>query len=184
MQRTNLLITMFLVSTLVVVASVGVFLPNLFPQQMMTGMSGMMGQGNGMGGFVWPTFLSVSIALLIVTVSYILLYPSIKYSNESDQNLSIPTELANLEPMKVVMRVVKPDERAALEVLIENGGFCLQKDITFKASLSKLKTHRIVARLAERGIVQVKKVGRTNEISVPAWLRADRSAVPPDALKR
>jgi uncharacterized membrane protein len=70
------------------------------------------------------------------------------------------------------MRVLKADERAALEVLRNSGGRCLQKDITYKAGLSKLKTHRVVARLAERGVIQVKKVGKTNEITVPAWLKA------------
>lgn len=77
--------------------------------------------------------------------------------------------------MDVVMRVAKPDERLALEVLKNSGGRCLQKDITYKTGLSKLKTHRIVARLAERGIVQVRKAGKTNEITVPAWLKSDKT---------
>jgi uncharacterized membrane protein len=62
--------------------------------------------------------------------------------------------------MDVVMCVAKPDERLALEVLKNSGGRCLQKDITYKTGLSKLRPHRIVARLAERGIVQVSGSGK------------------------
>ena len=80
--------------------------------------------------------------------------------------------------MDIVMRVVKPDERVALEVLRNSAGVCLQKDITYKTGLSKLKTHRIIARLAERGIIQVRRVGKTNEIRVPSWLGTSKLSKP------
>ena len=64
----------------------------------------------------------------------------------------------------IIMRVLKPDEKAALEVLRNAGGICMQKDIRYKTGLSKLRTRRVVARLAERGVIQVRKVGKTNEI--------------------
>jgi predicted transcriptional regulator len=183
MRRAALLIVIFLASAIALLASVSVFLPQFFPQQMMTGMGGMMAQGAGvgMGNLLWPMILSISIALLIVTVAYVLLFPNIKYTTELAASSQKTAAAVDHEPMEIVMRVVKPDERAALEVLIGNGGLCLQKDLTYKTGLSKLKTHRIVARLAERGIIQVKKVGRTNEISVPVWLRGDRSPADSDA---
>lgn len=123
-----------------------------------------------MGNFLWPTVLIGSIAVMVIVIAYVILFPTINYSKDTEpkEEASIPT--ASLDAMSIVMRVAKPDERAALEVLKNVGGVCLQKDITYKTGLSKLKTHRIVARLAERGIVQVRKVGKTNEIRVPAWL--------------
>ena len=40
-----------------------------------------------------------------------------------------------------------------------------------EAKLSRLKTHRILARFAERGIVTLKKIGNTNEVTIAEWLR-------------
>ncbi len=139
----------------------------------MSGVSGMMGERyGGMVNFLWPTLLTASAAVMVVAITYIIAFPTIKYSTavEQKQEIDIPS-LTNVDPMDIVIRVAKPDERAALEVLKNSGGLCLQKDITYKTGLSKLKTHRIVARLAERGIIDVKKVGKTNEIRVPAWLK-------------
>jgi len=45
----------------------------------------------------------------------------------------------------------------------------LQKYITKEAGLSRLKTHRVVAALSERGIVQVEKYGNTNQVSLAKW---------------
>ena len=140
-------------------------------------MSRMMGQRYlGMGSFLWPTILTASAAVLVVVVAHLIAFPNIKYVETSRKLEEAPTSIRTvLDPMDVVMRVVKPDERVALEVLKNSGGVCLQKDIAYKTGLSKLKTHRIVARLAERGVIQVRKVGKTNEITVPAWLKPDKT---------
>jgi uncharacterized membrane protein len=39
--------------------------------------------------------------------------------------------------------------------------------------MSRLKTHRIVARLEERNLVVVAKFGNTNEVSLAPWLVGD-----------
>jgi len=176
MQRLTLFMIVILVAVLAVISSVGTFLPR---QMMMSGMGGMMGERSGMGNFLWPTVLTGSTAVIVIVLTFVILFPSIKYSadTETRQEMAVPT--VSLDPMTIVMRVAKPDERAALEVLRNSRGVCLQKDITYKTGLSKLKTHRIVARLAERGIIQVKKVGKTNEIRVPAWLGTMESTTKP-----
>ena len=69
----------------------------------------------------------------------------------------------------VVMRTLKPEERKVVEVLDLHGGTYLQKYITKEADLSRLKTHRVIAALSERGIVQVEKKGNTNEVSLVKW---------------
>jgi uncharacterized membrane protein len=169
------MLLILIVVVVAVVSSVGTFLPH---QLMMAGASGMMGGSAGgvMMNFFWPTMMAVSVAGVAVVLAYIIAFPAIKYSTSSGQEeLSQFPPASTLDPMDIVMRVAKLDERAALEVVKSNGGICLQKDITYKTGLSKLKTHRIVARLAERGILQVKKVGKTNEISVPLWLKAQSS---------
>lgn len=175
MQRVTLFLLIILVAALAVISTVGTFLPH----QMMSEMGGMMGDSSGMGNLLWPTFLTASTTVMVIVLAYVILFPTIKYSTdrEAKKEISIPT--ARLDPMNIVMRVVKPDEQAALDVLRNSGGICLQKDITYKTGLSKLKIHRIVARLAERGIIEVRKVGKTNEIRVPTWLGSKEISTKP-----
>ena len=73
------------------------------------------------------------------------------------------------ETISVVLRTLKPDERKVVEVLDAHGGTYLQKFITKEAGLSRLKTHRVVAALSERGIVHVEERGNTNEVSLVDW---------------
>jgi len=63
------------------------------------------------------------------------------------------------------------DERKVVEVLTSHDGKYLQKYIRNDAGLSRLQTHRIVARLAERGIVTLEKTGNTNMVVLANWLK-------------
>ncbi|NWG09241.1 MAG: hypothetical protein HXX80_02845 [Nitrososphaerales archaeon] len=98
----------------------------------------------------------------------------------SPYNVAIKTEPkeSGKEEFKVsqydaVIKTLKPDERQVLEVLKSHNGTYLQKWIRKEAGLSRLKTHRIVARLVERGIVTVRVYGNTNEVTLSSWLRPD-----------
>ena len=53
-------------------------------------------------------------------------------------------------------------------------GKYLQKYIVKEAGLSRLKTHRVVARFAQRGIVTVKEFGNTNEIQLSDWVKESK----------
>lgn len=175
MARTRL----FLVIILAAVAGTLSFAGTLLPHQlMMSGAQRMMG-GEGAGTMFWPSLLTGSVALLVVVVGYLIAFPAIRYSQPQEGIQNLVTQAGPVkgsEPeadlLGIVMRVLKPDERAALQVLRNSGEVCMQKDITYNAGLSKLKTHRVVARLAERGVIQVRKVGKTNEITVPEWLKS------------
>jgi len=70
----------------------------------------------------------------------------------------------------LVMKTLKPEERKVILVLRSHGGRYLQKYISKEAELSKLKTHRVIARLSERGLVKVTKRGNTNEVTLVEWL--------------
>ena len=104
-------------------------------------------------------FLSTVLASM-VGVIYFLVLPEVKTYYESDPGK---------EAGAMVMRTLKPDERKVVGVLKVHGGSYLQKFITQETGLSRLKTHRVVATLAERGIVQVQKRGNTNEVSLAKW---------------
>ena len=73
------------------------------------------------------------------------------------------------EGVSVVLRTLKPEERKVVGVLDVHGGRYLQKYITKEAGLSRLKTHRVVAALSERGSVQVEHHGNTNEVTLAKW---------------
>jgi hypothetical protein len=73
------------------------------------------------------------------------------------------------DAVSIVLRTLKPEERKVVGVLDAHGGTYLQKYITKEAGLSRLKTHRVVATLSERGIVHAEKKGNTNEVSLVKW---------------
>jgi len=75
------------------------------------------------------------------------------------------------DTISIVLRTLKPEEREVVSVLDAHGGTYLQKFITKEAGLSRLKTHRVVAALSERGIVHVEKRGNTNEVSLAKWFQ-------------
>lgn len=147
-----------------------------------TGMEGMMGtMGRMMGGrqavsqssstsifqaVVWPAVFVASASIAVIAVGGYLLAPEIPYKPVVGR---IET---GFQPVETVMRVVKEDERRVLKTLMDAGGRMTQRDIARQAQFTRLKTHRIIARLAERDIVVVEKHGNTNMITLPKWLQS------------
>ena len=106
-------------------------------------------------------FLSTVLAS-VVGVIYFLVLPEMKtYYTPGNGNGS--------ENTAMVMRTLKPDERSIVNVLDAHGGTYLQKYITKEAGLSRLKTHRLVAALSERGVVQIERYGNTNQVRLAKW---------------
>src|SRR3990172_2885013 len=119
MQRVTLFLVIILVAALALISTVGTFLPH---QTMMSGMGGMMGESPGMGNFLWPMFLTASTAVMVIVLAYVILFPTIKYSTDREAKQEISISPARFDPMNIVMRVMKPDEQAALDVLRNSGG--------------------------------------------------------------
>jgi len=107
-------------------------------------------------------FLSTVLASM-VGVIYFLVLPEMK------EYYSTGSEPTGKEATSMVMRTLKPDEQKVVGVLKVHGGSYIQKFITQEAGLSRLKTHRVVAALAERGIVHVEKKGNSNEVNLAKW---------------
>jgi hypothetical protein len=74
-------------------------------------------------------------------------------------------------PLETLIKTLTVDERRVVDVLSSHGGRHLQKYIRNEAGLSRLQTHRVVSRLAERGIVSLEKVGNTNNVLLSDWLK-------------
>lgn len=106
-------------------------------------------------------FLSTILAS-VVGIIYFLVLPEIK-------EYYAPGNGNGKENTAMVLKTLKPEERSIVTVLDAHGGTYLQKYITKEAGLSRLKTHRLVATLSERGIVQVEKHGNTNQVVLAKW---------------
>ncbi len=82
----------------------------------------------------------------------------------------------NIEaPYVSVSKTLTAEERKVLDVLVSHDGEYLQKYIRAETGLSRLKTHRIVSRLADRGIVTVEKSGNTNTVCLSSWLQSKQT---------
>ncbi|TMI47343.1 hypothetical protein E6H17_06250 [Candidatus Bathyarchaeota archaeon] len=101
-------------------------------------------------------FLSTVLAS-VVGVIYFLVLPEMK-------TYYAPGNGNGRENTAMVLKTLKPEERSIVNVLDAHGGTYLQKYITREAGLSRLKTHRVVAALSERGIVQ-----NTNQVRLAKW---------------
>ncbi len=74
-------------------------------------------------------------------------------------------------PLESIVKTLTEEERKVVDVLAAHDGKYMQKYIRSEAGLSRLQTHRIVARLSERGIVTLEKTGNTNQVLLADWLK-------------
>ena len=132
-----------------------------------------------------PYFGVVFVALISVAVVgvggliYFFAFPEIKTTRSVSQSfvksgaiaVSEQTPEKVVTPFESVLKTLTNDERKVVEVLTSHDGKYLQKYIRNDAGLSRLQTHRIVARLAERGIVTLEKTGNTNMVVLANWLK-------------
>lgn len=152
------------------------------------GMGGMMGNVGSTSSYLWiiPVALIGIVVVSVIGVVFYLAFPQLRYVKrtcEIPNTNSIAMEAVNsdvglavsspVEPNTcgVVLKTMTPEEQKVLNVLVAHQGKYLQKYVSKEAGLSRLKTHRIVARFAERGIVTVTEFGNTNEITISDWVK-------------
>jgi uncharacterized membrane protein len=157
-------------------------------------MNGIWGNMNGMmNGNTQPTVQNpalpyfgaafavfVGVALVsVVGLAYYVVLPEIKTGAAPVICTPVPQDSVKVEqeqkvpctPFESVLKTLSDEERKIVEVLNTHDGKYLQKYIRNEAGLSRLQTHRILARLAERGIVTLEKTGNTNQVLVADWLK-------------
>jgi hypothetical protein len=129
------------------------------------GMYMAMGQGMLMA-MLWPSTLVAVVAAAIGVAVYNLLVPKIDSTKI--------TEAPPVNYREAVLRLLKDDERQVVQALTRSGGTEFQRDLQRATGFSKVKTHRVIARLAERRLVEVTPAGKTNQIRIPSWLIENR----------
>jgi len=189
MRRTTLFIALTVVSLISLVSTViiGYFAlttssasSSNWMDQMWGGMGGMMGGYRETSTPVQNSFAAyfgvALVAFIVLAVIgfgglvYFVVFPEIRSSNE--QGLTITEKNAGSDtPYASVLKTLNEDERKVLQVLSSHEGKYLQKYIRNEANLSRLKVHRILARLSERGVVSLEKTGNTNSVLLADWLR-------------
>jgi len=96
--------------------------------------------------------------------------PKIAFSHSAVNNVASPPLVKVETPYDSVSKTLTVDERKVVEILTSHNGEYLQKYIRTETGLSRLKIHRIVSRLSERGIVTLEQSGNTNKVYLSSWL--------------
>lgn len=194
MRRVNLFLAILIVSlvslTILIVAGMYVFTASQqSPSSWMNGMWGNM--GGMMNGNTQPTvqnpalpYFGVAFVVLIgvavagvVGLAYYVALPEIRTGTQPVVCEAVPKVTVEQEqktactPLESIVKTLSDEERKVIEVLNSHDGKYLQKYIRSEAGLSRLQTHRIVARLSERGIVTLEKTGNTNQVLLADWLK-------------
>jgi uncharacterized membrane protein len=188
MRRINIFLALLIASLIslivLIIAGFYVLTASPYPSDWMSGMwgniGGMMGgsQGTTQNPAV-PYFgvlfiVLVSIAIFSVGgLVYFLAFPEIR-TVKSVAAVSAE-QLSPQNPYTAyasVLKTLTDEERKVIEVLKAHDGKYLQKYIRKETGLSRLKTHRIIMRLAEREIVTLEKSGNTNQVLLAEWLRS------------
>jgi uncharacterized membrane protein len=147
--------------------------------------SGQQGppDSRGLGQTLIP--IAAVIAVLLIILIVILLFPrlrSVKNSKTLEPEVKKieerkAEEKAHVEsPLDITLRLLNDDEKRIVELLAKSGGAMLQKDLSYELKLSRVKTHRVLVGLIERGVVRAEKHFNTNMITLSDWLRGGESA--------
>jgi uncharacterized membrane protein len=148
------------------------------------GFGGGMGHGAQMQyylsyPFLWLWVFVVPLILAVVVVGYRVAFPEIKTEKPKqvedtvveDADAEEAEPVAQAQSLDAILHVLSEDERKVVETVASAGGEAmLQKDIRWKTGLSRVKVHRVIARLSQRGIVQVEKYYNTNKVALSDWL--------------
>ena len=137
--------------------------------------SGGRGQGMGwMGGTSarssWLVLVVAPLVVVAAVLGYAMLFPELSEKKPVAQPPPVQVVEEGESVLDSVLRVLKDDEKKVIETLVAEGGTMLQKDIRWKTGFSRVKTHRILHRLAERGLVAAEKHYNTNKITLADWL--------------
>ncbi|MEM2953652.1 MAG: hypothetical protein QXU21_05195 [Candidatus Bathyarchaeia archaeon] len=125
---------------------------------------------------VSPYFGALFIGLVILTVFsvfgviYFIAFPEVKITSKPSENHMESFQGNLTTPYSAVLKALTPEERKIIEILMVHNGKYLQKYLRKEAGLTRLKTHRILSRLSERGLLSLKRVGNTNEVVLADWL--------------
>jgi uncharacterized membrane protein len=196
MKRVNMFLTILIASIAALIAATAIGFaifsqaqnPANWMSQMWGGSSNYGGMGSMMGqtgtttsssllpyfGVLFAVLVSVTV-IGIIGVTYYLVFPQIRMGAMPNMQNAVMIQPATngttTTPYESVAKTLTEQERKIITVPNAHEGKYLQKYIRNETGLSRLQTHRIIARLADRGIVSLEKTGNTNQVYLSSWLQ-------------
>jgi hypothetical protein len=107
-----------------------------------------------------PTFYSFYLLPFIAFIG--LLIGTIVYYIMSDK--VIQQEVSLFKNSKIILKFLTGQERKVIETLLDSEGKVQQYELSHLPNLNKLKTHRILLNLEQKGIIHKEKLGKINKI--------------------
>jgi uncharacterized membrane protein len=104
-----------------------------------------------LGFLIWALPLIISIAVIAGAGIYYFMAGKMEKKVEVVKN--------NTE---ILLKFLNPDERKLVNLLIENDGKVIQAELTRLPGMSKVKSHRVVQKLIDRGVIEKETLGKTN----------------------
>jgi len=95
--------------------------------------------------------LMVALAVIAGAVIYYLMAERVKSAEHSAKDNA-----------GLVLKLLNTDEKKIVERLVKEKGKCFQSEISRIEGLGKLKSHRVLQRLSDRGVIEIEKHGKTN----------------------
>ena len=120
-------------------------------------------QSCGCPKVISQNFLWLFIVLAIIFVACLLYY---LFSLKTDTQKAIINK--NIE---ILYNILDKDEKSVLESIIKNNGEISQSEISQK--FDKLRAHRIIKKLLEKKIIDIKRDGKTNKIILKKELKEE-----------
>ena len=75
--------------------------------------------------------------------------------------------------IQIIMKFLSPEDRGVVSLLLSKDGMTTQSEISKLPGMSRLKAHRLVKRLGDRGIIHIEKYGKMNMIRMIDELKND-----------
>ena len=97
--------------------------------------------------------LIVSFAIVVGAGTYYLMSSKVE---SKDKSLKKNTA--------VLLKMLNADESKVINALLENHGHALQAEITRLPGMSKVKSHRVLQKLIDRGVLVKEDFGKTNKV--------------------
>ncbi len=69
-----------------------------------------------------------------------------------------------IQNTSVVMQLLAPEERKVIKKIVENHGKIQQIEITYMEGFTKVKAHRIIESLVQKGIIEKEKLGKMRQL--------------------
>lgn len=115
--------------------------------------------------------------IILLLAPVIMLYSNIKVEKKISESIEILSKFnnrglkRNVKPKptlgrELISRLLEPKEIIVVERLLKETRPIQQKEIVKMPGMTKLKAHRLIEKLKEKGIVKVQKDGKTNLIKL------------------